>query len=256
MKRILTALFLCTALIVTAQETGDNDEQPEKVPNDFLDLFDSSRSERAVQTRTKSILAIGWNQALGDGNGIGDDYRFWGSGIFEFGVEFSTRISPNDKLRLNYGLSLQTQSLRINNNRQFETIDDITSLQPVGFDVEKSKFQQSTLIVPVHLEIGRGEVKTYEDDITRINHDDSFVFGIGGYVGINGSTNQFLKFERNGRDISNRLYNDFEMEDFVYGLSAYAGAGSAQIFVKYGLNTIFKNSPVDQQYASIGFRFR
>jgi hypothetical protein len=46
------------------------------------------------------------------------------------------------------------------------------------------------------------------------------------------------------------------MENFVYGLSAYAGVGSAQIFVKYGLNTIFKNSPVDQQYASIGFRFR
>jgi len=256
MKKLAITLFLLGAFFVNAQETNDDQDQPKEVPNDFLDIFDSSRSERAVQTQTKLVLAIGWNQALGDGNGIGDDYRFWGSGIFELGVEFSSRLLSNDKLRLSYGFSMQSQTLRITNNRQFETTNDITSLQPVGFDVDKSKFEQISLIVPVHLEIGRGEVKTFKDGITRMVHDDSFIFGIGGYLGINGSTSQFLEFERNDRDISNRLYNDFEMENFLYGLSAYAGAGSAQIFVKYGLNSIFKNSPVDQQYASIGFRFK
>ena len=91
MKKLAITLFLLGAFFVNAQETNDDQDQPKEVPNDFLDIFDSSRSERAVQTQTKLVLAIGWNQALGDGNGIGDDYRFWGSGIFELGVEFSTR---------------------------------------------------------------------------------------------------------------------------------------------------------------------
>lgn len=255
MKRILSIVVLMMCTIAFAQETEE--EEVEKVPHNFLDKFDSTRTERDVKTVFSTVFAIGWNQALGDNNGIGDDYRFWGSGIWEFGLELSTQLSPNDDLfRFNYGLALQWQTLRVNNNRQFVTLNDVTSLQPVGFDVDKSKFEQFTLIAPFHLEIGRGEKKVYENDVTRIDYESSFVFGIGGYVGVNGTTSQLLKFEREGRDVTNRLFNDFETEDFVYGLSAYAGLGSAQIFVKYGLNSIFKDSPIDQQYASIGFRFR
>lgn len=262
LKVLIQLCFLTIASIhVQAQEKDTNieteREELKKAPNDFLDLFDSSRRERDVQTKSNLFIAFGWNQALGNGNGIGDDYTFWGSGIFEVGLEFSTKLSSeNDLMRFNYGLSGQTQSLRIRGNREFRTLNDVTSLEALNFNVDKSEFEQFTLIAPLHLEIGKRKKNEFDSGISRYEDDDSFVFGIGGYVGLNLTSNQFLKFERNGRNISNRLYNDFEMENFVYGLSAYAGVGSAQIFVKYGLNTIFKNSPVDQQYASIGFRFR
>lgn len=78
--------------------------------------------------------------------------------------------------------------------------------------------------------------------------------GVGGYIGVNAATSQQLDFEREGRNISTTLSNDFVTEDFLYGLSGYVGIGSMQVFAKYGLNSIFKNSPVDQQYLSIGFR--
>ncbi|WP_228547250.1 hypothetical protein [Nonlabens antarcticus] len=257
--RLLLPLFLLTLAATKAQESEkDADKETLKqAPNDFLDLFDSSRRDRDVQTKTNLFFAFGWNQALGNGNGIGDDYTFWGSGIFEVGLDFSTKLSSeNDLMRFNYGLSGQWQTLRIRGNREFQTLNDITSLEALNFNVDKSKFEQFTLIAPLHLEIGQREKREFDNGISRYEDDDSIVVGIGGYLGLSLTTSQFLEFERNGRDISNRLYNDFEMEDFVYGLSIYGGYGSAQIFMKYGLNSIFKDSPVDQQYASIGFRFR
>lgn len=256
MKKIalLSFLLICG---FTLQAQDANDKEPEEASLNFLDQIDSTRTTREVRTNVSGIFGLGWNQALGDDNGIGEDYRFWGSGIWELGFEFSTQLSESDDLfRFNYGLSLQWQTLRINGNRQFFTNNDVTTLQPIGFDVDKSKFEQFTLIAPLHLEIGRGERKTYKNDISRIDYDDSFVFGIGGYLGVNGTTSQMIKYEREGRNITDRRYNDYETEDFVYGLSAYAGLGDTQIFVKYGLNTIFKDSPVDQRHVSIGFRFR
>ncbi|SCY24344.1 hypothetical protein SAMN05192588_1840 [Nonlabens sp. Hel1_33_55] len=257
MKKILLVGFLLLAAghIVQAQ---DNEKQPqEEASLNFLDRIDTTRTTREVRTEVHGVFGIGWNQALGDENGIGEDYRFWGSGIWELGLEFSTQPSKSDDLiRFNYGLALQWQTLRINGNRQFVTNNDVTTLEPLGFNVDKSKFEQFTLIAPLHLEIGRGKRKIYKDDISRIDYDDSFVVGIGGYLGVNGTTSQMIKYEREGRDVTNRLYNDFETEDFVYGLSAYAGLGDFQIFFKYGLNSIFKNSPIDQRQVSIGFRFR
>lgn len=252
-------IYLLTLLLLTATCTfaQDNEQAKEKkVPQGFLESIDSTRMNREVRTTFNTIFAIGWNQALGDGNGIGEDYRFWGSGLWELGLGLSTKLSKEDDLlRVNYGLSLQWHSLRINDNRQFETNNDITSLEPIGFNVDKSKFSQMLMIAPIHLEIGRGKKEEYKGGVTRSNYDDSFIAGIGGYFGVNALTSQQLNFEREGRDISTTVSNDFETEDFVYGLSAYAGVGGAQIFVKYGLNSIFKNSPIDQQYFSFGFRF-
>ena len=256
MKNIFAFVLLLICSVALAQETEE--EEIKEVPFNFLDRFDESREQREIRTELHTVFALGWNQALGNGNGIGDDYRFWGSGISQIGLELTTQLSKTDDLfRFNYGLSLQTQSLRINNNRAFETENDITTLQPVGFNVDRSKFRQVSLIAPLHLEIGRGDKIEYANGVSRRDYVDAFVVGIGGFVGINLATSQELKFENDGRDITTTRSNDFEMENFIYGVSAYAGSGgSTQLFVQYGLNTIFKNSPVDQHHASIGVRVK
>ncbi|AZQ42706.1 hypothetical protein [Nonlabens ponticola] len=255
-KFFLSSICLLAFTLSYAQDDNDDDQDTQEVPSDFLDAFDSSREDRDVKTVTNGVFAVGWNQALGDDNGIGEDYRFWGSGIWELGLEFSTKVNKANTVRFNYGLSFQWQTLRINDNKEFETSGDVTRLQPVGFNVDKSKFEQLTIIAPVHLEFGKQDKITYDNGVTRYDDVESWTIGLGGYLGINAATNQLLKFENEGRDVTTRRYNDYEMEDFVYGLSAYVGNGALQIFAKYGLNSIFKDSPVDQQYASIGFRFR
>jgi hypothetical protein len=156
MKNLIAVLLLTVCSFAFAQET-EEEEKETTMPESFLESTDSLETNRIKRTQFNTIFAIGWNQALGENKDIGEDYRFWGSGLWELGSEFSTKISKEDDLfRVNYGLAFQWQTLRINDNRQFETNDDITSLQPVGFDVDRSKFSQLAIIAPVHLEIGRG----------------------------------------------------------------------------------------------------
>jgi hypothetical protein len=88
----LLPLFLVLACSLSFAQKVEKTKELEKAPIDFLDLFDSDRREKELtKTSTNLVLAAGFNQALGDGNGIGDAYRFWGSGTFEIGLEFATR---------------------------------------------------------------------------------------------------------------------------------------------------------------------
>lgn len=260
-KIILLACALCltatmTAQVVTVTQESENGEE-KKVPGDFLDLFNKSRKDKElVRTTTDGIFALGWNQALSSENGIGDNYRFWGSGSWELGIQFATRLNANsDAVRLNYGVAMRWQSLSVRGDREFATNGNVTRLEPIGIEVDRTRFNQFTLIAPVHLEFGKGELKEYANGIKRYDRDDSWVLGVGGYVGTNAATSQTIDFEREGRDVSNTLSNDFEMEPLVYGLSAYVGKGDFQIFATYGLNDVFKNSPVQENMVSIGFRF-
>jgi len=251
----MTALA-CTAGF--AQEDTQEEKEIPRAPYDFLDIFDESRRDKEnVLTTTRLAFGIGFTQALGDGNGIGEDYRFWGSGIFEVDLEFHTRLNKdNDNMRFVYGLGLRTTILRVNDNQAFFTQDKVTTLEPIGFDVDRSTFSQSSLVVPLHLEFGSRDVKTYRDDLKRYHQDDAFIFGVGGYVGLVTTSSQAIKFDREGRDVTVNTTNDYEVNNFTYGLSAYAGYDDAQIFIQYGLNDILDGSPLKQKYVSIGIRIR
>ncbi|GAK89948.1 hypothetical protein JCM19297_570 [Nonlabens ulvanivorans] len=258
MKNKLLFVF---ALVATFNFGFSQEEENDlhEVPYDFLDLFDESRRDQEmVMTNTKLYIGFGFNQALGDGNGIGDDYRFWGgSGVFDLGLEFSTRLKKEDDfMRFNYGLTMRIQSLRINDDKVFSTFNNVTRLEDAGFDLDGSRFTQVSILAPVHLEFGRRDLKDYEDGIRRYGGTKPFVVGVGGYLGLVSTSSQEIKYEREGRDVTNTLTNDFEVNNFQYGLSVYAGWNDAQLFATYGLNDIFKDSPVQQQYVTLGVRFR
>lgn len=256
MKKLLLLSFALISAFSFAQD--DKENELDEAPYDFLDLFDETRRDKeTVLTNTKLFLAFGFNQALGDGNGIGEDYRFWGSGIFDVGLEFSTRLNKEDDLfRLTYGLNLRTQTLRVNDNRVFETQNNVTNLVSSPLNLDRSRFSQVSFVAPLHIEIGRRDLKDYEDGIKRYGGDDPFIAGIGGYIGYAAVTSQEIKFDREGRNVTSTLTNDFVINKFQYGLSAYAGWNDTQFFVTYGLNTILDNSPIEQQHFSFGIRLR
>lgn len=257
MKKQLFILMTLISAFSYAQESEESEEL-DKAPVDFLDIFDQDRRDKEnVLTNTKLFIAFGFNQALGDGNGIGEDYRFWGSGIFDVGLEFSTRLNKEDDLfRLTYGLNLRTQTLRINDNRVFETQNSVTSLVNAPFDLDRSRFTQFSFVAPLHIEFGRRDLQDYKDGIKRYGGDDPFVAGIGGYIGYVSMTSQEVNFEREGRDVTSTLTNDFEVNELQYGLSAYAGWNNAQFFITYGLNNILDNSSLEQKHVSFGIRLR
>lgn len=257
MKKIVL-LILCTFTITCFGQEAEEAKEPKKVPVDFLDIFDQNRREKEfVRTTTNWVVNFGFNQALSNDNGIGDAYRFWGSSVLEVGLEFTTRLNPeNDKFRFNYGLALRANTLYINDDNEFVTNNNVTNLVPVNFDIKRSDFRQGSIVAPFHLEFGSRKLKTYKDGIKRYKDDKAFVVGLGGYLGVVSTTSQSIRFDREGRTVTQTTANDYEINNFIYGLSAYAGWDNLQFFATYGLNDVLKDSPIQERYLTFGIRFR
>jgi hypothetical protein len=48
---------------------------------------------------------------------------------------------------------------------------------------------------------------------------------------------------------------DFNVNDFIYGVSAYLGFSETSLYVKYDLNPMFADNAVKQNNVSLGVRF-
>jgi hypothetical protein len=121
--------------------------------------------------------------------------------------------------------------------------------EEINFD--KNKFRQDNLIFPVHLHFNTKKSKR-GDYYTR----SGFNFGIGGFVGLNLNNITKLKFDDPSGDREKlKFKDDYNTNNFLYGLSTYAGFGDATLYLTYSLNPIFKDNPVELNNVQLGFRF-
>ncbi|HCW64072.1 MAG TPA: hypothetical protein DG752_05345, partial [Leeuwenhoekiella sp.] len=56
-------------------------------------------------------------------------------------------------------------------------------------------------------------------------------------------------------DRKDKFKQNYNTNNFIYGLSGYIAFGDTALYVKYDLNPIFKNNPVEQRNFSVGLRF-
>jgi hypothetical protein len=111
------------------------------------------------------------------------------------------------------------------------------------------------LVAPLHLEFDFSKNKTREGKAFFKSHE-SVRIGIGGYAGFRLKSKQFQKFEDTyGNDITVKEKGDFNVNNFIYGVSAYIGYKETSLYVKYDLNPIFENNVVKQNNISLGVRF-
>ena len=201
------------------------------------------------------ILAFGLNNAIVDGRSLEDSpYNIGGSRFFELGWAWRTRLFKNSNaVRLHYGMSFQFNGLKPKGNQYFVVEDGQTELQEFEFDLRKSKFRMDNLVFPVHFEFGPSKF-TKNDKRIRYSLHNQFRFGIGGYGGFNIGTRQKLKYKRDGRDVKDKLKGGYNTSNFVYGLSAYFGFDGVQLYAKYDLSPIFKDTAVEQRNVSLGVR--
>ncbi len=208
------------------------------------------------RTRSDFVWAIGFNNALIEGQSLEDSpYRIGGSRFFEMGIQWRTRVFKNSNwLRFHYGLSFQFNGLKPEGNQFFVQNGDQTELQEFDVELQKSKLRMDNLVFPVHFEFGPSKFYKTDEKI-RYSIRRQFRFGIGGYGGFNIGTRQKLKYNRDGEEIKDKLKRDYNTSDLIYGLSAYTGVGNALLYVKYDLNPIFRDAPVEQRNISLGLRF-
>jgi hypothetical protein len=206
------------------------------------------------RTTSQFVFAFGVNRLVTDDKVDTDNFK-WRSDFYEWGVSWNTRIFKNNNLlHAKYGLSLQYNNLRPDNNMMFVTENGKTFLQDSGRDLDMSRLRFVNLVVPVHLEFDLTKKRTNGDKTYFPSHK-SFRLGVGGYTGFNVKEKQILRYSDNGHDVKEKQKGDFNVNDFIYGVSAYIGYGQTSFYAKYDLQPLFANNDVDSNNLSLGMRF-
>lgn len=218
----------------------------------------STPKSRKYDRRTKNdfVFAFGLNNVIVEGKGLDEsDFKIGGSRFAELGWSWKTRVLNNSNfLRIKYGFSFQFNGLKPTDNRIFVREGDETVLETFPQNLNKSKFRMDNLVFPVHFELGPSKKVELENSL-RYSTNKQFRIGLGGYAGFNLNTIQKLKYNLDDDKIKSKSKNEFDTNDFIYGLSAYMGWQYAALYVKYDLNPIFKNNPIEQRNISLGLRF-
>lgn len=208
------------------------------------------------RTTMNLTIAAGFSNALQEGQSLNDsDFKIAGSRFFEIGMDWKFRVFQHSNLlRFRYGFSFQFNGLKPTDNRYFVEDEAITRLEEFPLDLNKSKFRMDNLVVPLHFEIGPS-IKRATDREVWYSTEDRFKLGLGGYAGLNISERQKLKYSEGGDDVKEKQKNDFNTNDFIYGLSAYFGWGGTYLYVKYDLNPIFKDPNPELHMLAAGLRW-
>jgi hypothetical protein len=146
--------------------------------------------------------------------------------------------------------------LQATDNRIFADINNQTVLVPFYTDLRPNRtyFKNVYFVVPMHLEFDFSKTTTVDDKKVFKSHKGAR-FGIGGFVGVNTNSKQFIGYKQNGYKISEKQQGDFNVNDITYGLSTYIGYKQTSLYLKYDLNPVFENNTVDQNNISLGIRF-
>ena len=216
---------------------------------------EDKEDRQSKRTTTQFVLATGLNNVVTDGSVQKSDFRYLGSHFYEWGLTYNTRILKNNNLlHAKYGFSVMYNNLRATDNRYFVADGNQTNLEVNPIRQDDSRFKNVNLVFPVHLEFDFTKSKE-RDGKTYFKTHDSFRVGLGGYVGTNLKSKQYVKYdidEYKSREITK---GNFNVDSFVYGLSTYVGYKATSLYLKYDLNPLFKDNAVKQNNVSLGLRF-
>lgn len=221
-----------------------------------INLNSDKLRKRDKRTYSDIVVAVGFNNAIQEGKSLNDsDYKAAGSRFFELGFAWRTRVfKESNWLRFKYGVSLQYNSLKPKDNKYFVKNGDITTLETFPHELRKSKIRFTNLVLPVHFEFGPSK-KIEREHYFRYSTRKKFKVGLGGYAGLRIGTRQKLKYSVDGDRERDKQKNDFNANDFVYGVSGYVSWGEVGLYTKYDLNPLFSNPNAKQNNISLGVRF-
>jgi hypothetical protein len=214
---------------------------------------DSIYSEK--RTTSQFVFAMGLNNTMADGKLQDSNYNFKGSHFYEWGFTYNSRLMKNDNLlHAKYGLSLMYNNIRPTDNRSFVVNGDQTNLEINPVNLKESRFRNVYLVLPVHLEFDFSKPKERNGN-TYFRTHKSFRFGVGGYAGINVKSKQILKFEEDDLKYKSTIKGDYNVNNFIYGLSSYIGYKELSLYMKYDLNPLFQDNLIKENNISLGLRF-
>ena len=208
------------------------------------------------RTTSRLVVAVGFNNLITEGESFSDtEIKIGGSRFFELGWAWKTRVFEDSNwLRVKYGFSFSWDGLKPDDNQYYIDNGEETILEVHPQSLDKAKLRVDKLIFPLHFEFGPSKKKEYSNYFRYTTHRQ-FKAGIGGFVGFKLSSRQKLKYSVDGSNKKEKIKASYNTNSVVYGVSSYVGWGWTALYVKYEINPIFKNNPVDQHNISMGLRF-
>lgn len=224
--------------------------------NGFKYTNHNKKPKEDIKTTSDLVIAFGLNNAIIEGQSIDNSpYEIGGSRFFEIGYMFTTRVLPNSNaIRFKYGLNFQFNGLNAKDNTYFVRDGDLTHIEEFPTNIKKAKLRMDNLVLPVIFEFGGWNKRDYKG-YYRYNTNRKFKVGVGGYAGLNLSTRQKLKYtDENGDSVRQKIRNNYNTNNFIYGVMAYVGHGDFALYAKYDLNEVFTDGNIKQNNVSLGLR--
>ncbi len=219
---------------------------------------DSIKLIKLEKRRTSQIvLAGGFNNLITNNRLAHSDFYYLRSEFFEWGFTYNYRLfKDNNLFHLKYGITGVYNKLYPTQNRYFVIDGNETKLEsyPIDLNKNKSYFKNVYLTIPVFLEFDFAK-KQDKNGVPFLKSQQGLRFGIGGFVGFQTNSKQFLRYESDGLKIKEKQKGNFNTNNFIYGLSTYFGYKATSLYLKYDLNPVFENNAVDQNNISLGVRF-
>ena len=239
-----------------ADENYDYDWGKETSPFDFA-MGVQMDTVVKYGTKTTPYLAFGVGNVATDGAFANSEFGYMRSNYFEWGVAARTPFSKtNNKWGIRYGLGFKYNGLATTQNRMFGLRgENQTVTMPSEIKLRKNyAYLRNTYVtIPISLDFTTTS-KVYNEANRRFTTKEGINFGIGGYVGYNINSKQHVRYEVGDYKIAGQQKGDWNVNDFQYGLTAYAGKDHFKLVLKYDLSPVFSNNVVDQNYWSIGLQ--
>lgn len=226
--------------------------------DDEEDEVEREKKRRRKRTTTQFVFALGANNTLTDNklSSLDDsDYKFWQSHFYELGFTWKTRLAKEpSKAYFKYGFSFLWNNLRAKNNQYHIVNENETNLSIHPEQLSESRLRHVQMTFPMHLEFDFSKNKKYSDGEIVDRTHQSFQVGVGGFFGFKLGTRQYLEYKNaQGVTVEEVQKNNFNMNKYNYGLSAYVAYQGIGLYAKYDLNPLFKNT--DTRNISLGLRF-
>jgi hypothetical protein len=221
------------------------------------DYFSNKKSSNGEKrTTSQFVFALGLNNLVTNNQVANSDFKYWKSHFYEWGFTLNTRVLKEDNLlHFKYGMSLMYNNIRPTDNRYFVKNGGQTDLVVSAIHLDESRFRNVYIMVPLHLEFDFTKKEIREGNNYFRTHKSVRV-GLGGYAGFRVKSKQILDYsDAKGNDVEERIKGGYHVNDFNYGLSTYVGYRATSLYLKYDMQALFENNPIDQNNISLGLRF-
>ncbi|NVK53002.1 MAG: hypothetical protein HWD85_08710 [Flavobacteriaceae bacterium] len=213
---------------------------------------------RNRRTTSQFVFALGVNNALVDNQLVSlenSNYKFWQSHFYELGWTWKTRLSePTSIWYIKYGMSFLWNNLRPVNNMYHVKNGTKTNLITHAENLSENRLRHVQMTFPLHLEFDFSRNGEYGDGSKRDRTHRALRIGVGAFAGFKLGTRQYIEYtDANNIKVEEVQKDNFNMNVFNYGVSAYVAHRSIGFYAKYDLNPLFKEQEV--RNLSLGLRF-